>query len=73
VPEMLQVFKSLHCFDAWLNKSHYWDTFNPEHVAQETRSTQASIQKFMMMCKEFIPIDKENAWNIQSSMSCFTL
>jgi hypothetical protein len=62
VPEMLQLFESLLCFDGWLNKIHYWDTSNPEHVAQETRSTHASIPKFMMMCKESIQIDKENAW-----------
>ncbi len=62
VPEMLQVFESLLCFDVWLNLSHYWDTSNPENVAQETTSTQASIWKFMMMCKDSISIDKENAW-----------
>ena len=59
---MLQVFESLLCFDVWLNLSHYWDTSNPENVAQETTSTQASIWKFMMMCKDSISIDKENAW-----------
>ena len=26
VPEVLEVFESLLCFDAWLNKTHYWDT-----------------------------------------------
>jgi hypothetical protein len=62
VPEVLQAFECLLCFDAWLIKSHYWDTSNPEHVPQETRSTQASIWKFMMMCKKSIPIDKDNVW-----------
>jgi hypothetical protein len=80
VPEVLQVFESLLCFDAWLNMSQYWDTFHPEHVAQERRSTKASVWKFMMMCKESIPIDKENAWkyptfhellHIVDDMSCF--
>ena len=44
-------FESLVCFDASLNKTHYWDTSNSEHVAQEARSTQAIIWKFMMMSK----------------------
>jgi hypothetical protein len=57
VPEVLQAFECLLCFDAWLNKSHYWDTSNPEHVPQETRSIQASIRKFTMMCKKSIPIE----------------
>jgi hypothetical protein len=51
VPEVLQVFEYLLCIDAWLNKTNYWDTSNPEHVAQDARSTQASIWKFMMMWK----------------------
>lgn len=62
VPEVLQVFESLLCFDAWLNKSEYWSTSNPHHVAQEMAGAQASIRKFMEMCKSSIPIKKENAW-----------
>ncbi len=77
---MLQVFEFLLCFDAWLNKTHYWDTSNPVHVAQDARSTQASMWKFMMMWKESILIDEENAWkypkfhellHIVDDMSCF--
>jgi hypothetical protein len=77
VPEVQQVFKSLLCFDVWLDKSHYWDTSNPEHVTKETRATQPSIWKFMMICKESIPIDKEKhpkfheLLHIVDDMSCF--
>ncbi len=35
VPEVLQVFESLLCFDVWLNKSPYWDNPYPDHVAQD--------------------------------------
>jgi Plavaka transposase len=62
VPEVLQVFESILCFDAWLNKSHYWETSDPESVAQEMAATKSSIRKFMEMCKEHIPIEKETAW-----------
>jgi Plavaka transposase len=62
VPEVLQVFESILCFDAWLNKSHYWATSDPEYVAQEMAATQSSIRKFMEMCKDNIPIEKETAW-----------
>lgn len=62
VPEVLQVFESILCFDAWLNKTEYWETSNPQSVVREMAATQSSIRKFMEMCKEHIPIEKENAW-----------
>ncbi len=34
VSEVLEVLKSLLCFDAWLNQSHFWEISNPSHVAK---------------------------------------
>jgi hypothetical protein len=59
VPEVLEVLESLLCFDAWLNQSHYWQTTNPAHVANEMKKHQDSIRNFMDMCKQSIPLKVE--------------
>ena len=59
VPEVLEVLESLLCFDAWLNQSHYWETTNPAHVANEMKKHQDSIRNFMDMCKQSIPLKVE--------------
>ncbi len=35
VLKVLEVLKSLLCFDAWLNQSHYWETSNPACIVKE--------------------------------------
>ena len=43
VPEVLEVLESLLCFDAWLHQSHYWETTNPAHVANEMKKHQVKM------------------------------
>ena len=65
VAEVLEVFKSLLCFDAWLTQSHYWETSNPARVAKIMAKHQESIRNFMDMCETSIPLKLEGKEDVK--------
>ena len=62
VPGILEVLESLLTFDAWLRKSDYWSTTDPQECNRVMKRIKKSIGKFMKMCHDGIPNGRANAW-----------
>ena len=62
LPEIVQTFEALLCFDAWVNQSHFWKTSDSVGRAAAMATATESIQELMKMCRKNIPTSKPNAW-----------
>ena len=59
LPEIVNMFECLLCFDAWLNRPTFWRL---DDSSTEKAGYQASILKQMQMCKSYVPSVKATAW-----------
>jgi hypothetical protein len=59
LPEIVNMFECLLCFDAWLNRPTFWQL---DDSSTEKAGYQASILKRMQMCKSYVPTVKATAW-----------
>jgi hypothetical protein len=59
LPEIVNMFECLLCFDAWLNRATFWKLDDLPAVKAGYR---ASIVKQMQMCKTYIPTVKATSW-----------
>ena len=59
LPEIVNMFECLLCFDAWLNRPTFWRL---DDSSTEKAGYQASILKQMQMCKSYVPTVKVTAW-----------
>jgi hypothetical protein len=46
---VVEVFKALLCFDAWLMQDTFWDSSNSAHAMQ---SAHLSIETLLKLCKK---------------------
>lgn len=60
LPDILELFEAIICFDAWLKQPTYWSV-DEEKVSKENALN--SIRQFLEMCRSRIPTDKSDRWN----------
>jgi hypothetical protein len=59
LPEIVNMFECLLCFDTWLNCPTFWQL---DDSSTEKAGYHASILKQMQMCKSYVPTVKATAW-----------